>query len=151
MIYTADHNYTDLAAGLAQEQIEIEWYEVRKTTIERKTSTGEIVVLNRKYSGYLNDGQVVYKDASRMIRLCIRPCTSIILRTRNIQLAGQFCFDVGNRHLPIFCLDDDALAVAYDGRLYSALSAKYAGSIVLEAAKLMPEQSLQMSKKSNKK
>lgn len=151
MIYISDNSYRNISQGLVEEQLEIEWYEVRKSIIKRETSAGRIVQLNREHADFLDDGQVVYQDTSSLIKLCIKPCTSIILHSQDAQMVGQFCFDVGNRHLPIFYLDDGSFAVAYDGRLYSALSAKYVGNIALGPAKLIPKQDLQMLKKSNAK
>ncbi|WP_293914933.1 MULTISPECIES: urease accessory protein UreE [unclassified Sphingobacterium] len=147
MLYISDNNYTAIPQGIAEEFVYMEWYEVRKTVLERETSAGRLVRLQREYGEQLHDGQVVHLNDNYAIRLYIKPCDCIILHAKDAQMAGQFSFDVGNRHLPVFCLNDQSFAVAYDGRLYSALSAKYAGYIELTSARLLPDQALHMFRK----
>ncbi|EFK57625.1 urease accessory protein UreE [Sphingobacterium spiritivorum] len=147
MLYISDNNYTDIPSGIAEELVYMEWYEVRKTLLERETSTGRMIRIQRESGEYLNEGQVVHLDDNYAVRLYIKPCDCIILHSKDAQMAGQFCFDVGNRHLPVFCLNEASFAVAYDGRLYSALSAKYTGHIELTSARLLPDQALHMFRK----
>lgn len=142
MLELTDHNYQSVPSNLREEHIAIEWFETGRSLIKRNTSTGTPTQLSRRFAKYLQDGQIVYQNQELFVRIVIRPCVCMMLRTNDAVAIGSFCFDVGNRHLPIFSVDDNAFAVAYDARLYEALSSKFKGLISLEQAKLIPAKAL---------
>lgn len=127
---------------LQEDFLELEWYEVNKSVMKRRTRAGLDVQLERKEKEPLSDGCLLYMDSERSIRVSIRPCLCILLQSESIRTIGQFCYDVGNRHLPIFQFEAHGVAVSYDGRLYQALQHIYPQEVQLTELKLLPEHAL---------
>ena len=111
--------------------LSLEWYEVNRTVIKRKTEGGRDVSLSRFPGMPIHDGEVVYTADDVVVKARIEPCICIVLHADDIATIGSFCFDVGNRHLPIFSIDDK-IVVSYDGRLFQALSGKYGDKVQME-------------------
>lgn len=136
LIQTSKSNYLDL------DLLVIDWYEVNKAVLSRETRDGRFVRLHRTAGAAFEDGEVVYSSPEFAIQIHIRPCACIVLKSTDLNTIGHFCFDVGNRHLPLFCFDDE-LALAYDGQLYPALKGKYGNDIAIEMRTLSPVFTLQ--------
>lgn len=122
--------------------LELEWYEVNRTFLNRKTVSGLAVKIQLSEKVTFQDRQLIYQDAEISIRIRIKSCLCILLTSTSIHTVGKFCYDVGNRHLPIFQVADDRIAVSYDGRLFQALKEKYDGQVVLEEMTLLPSAAL---------
>ncbi len=122
--------------------LELEWYEVNRTFLNRKTVSGLAVKIQLSEKVTFQDGQLIYQDTEISIRIRIKACLCILLTSTSIHTVGKFCYDVGNRHLPIFQVADDRIAVSYDGRLFQALKEKYDGQVVLEEMTLLPSAAL---------
>lgn len=122
--------------------LELEWYEVNRTFLNRKTVSGLAVKIQLSEKVTFQDRQLIYQDAEISIRIRIKACLCILLTSTSIHTVGKFCYDVGNRHLPIFQVADDRIAVSYDGRLFQALKEKYDGQVVLEEMTLLPSAAL---------
>ncbi len=142
MLDLSDHDLIASVGNPREEQFFVEWFEVHKRLLERCTDAGSPVQLKRTHQPYLRDGQIIYQDEERRIRIGIKPCDCIVLTTDDVAMVGEFCYDVGNRHLPLFVMEENGMAVAYDGRLYAALVHKYAGKVCLQSLKLLPQRAL---------
>lgn len=142
MLKVSDHGDITAIANVQEEKLLVEWFEVQKQRLERCTDAGTELQLRRVRQPYLRDGQIIYQDEERRIRIGIKPCDCIVLTTDDVAMVGEFCYDVGNRHLPLFVIEGKGMAVAYDGRLYSALVHKYAGHVRLQSLQLLPQQAL---------
>ena len=142
MLQLTDDNLALASADLQEEQLCIEWFEAGRSLIKRKTVQGTALHLQRRNGKYLTDGQIIYQDANRYVRISTLPCTCMVLTAEDPALIGDFCYDVGNRHLPVFCVGENAFGVAYDARLYEALASKFGAHLRLEKMKLLPDQAL---------
>ena len=120
--------------------LEIEWYEVNRTYLNRRTASGLPVKIHLVEKVTFQDEQIIYHDKKIAIKIRIKPCLCILLTSTSMNSIGKFCYDVGNRHLPIFQVAEDRIAVSYDGRLFQALKEKY--DVVLEEMKLLPSTAL---------
>ena len=108
--------------------LSIQWYEANRTVMKRKTEGGRDISLSRLPGEAIHDGEVIYVAEDFIVKARIEPCICIILCTDDISTIGSFCFDVGNRHLPIFDIDGK-ITVSYDARLFQALSGKYGDQV----------------------
>ena len=52
----------------------------------------------------------------------IEPCDTIIIEPKNMAEMASVCYEIGNKHLPLFFQDEEVL-VAYDAPLFKLLSA----------------------------
>lgn len=119
----------------------LQWYEVNRRIIKRKTVGGLEIALDRPPKTPIHDGEVLCEQDGVSVKARIEPCLCIVLATDDIETVGSFCFDVANRHLPIFAVDDKFL-VSYDGHLFQALSMKYGTSVWVEEQVLRVEQAV---------
>lgn len=122
--------------------LDLSYFEVNKRVIQRKTRKGNLVKIQRNDSTALRSGQCIYYRDDVFIQVNILPCLCVLLDSDNLSVVGEFCFDVGNRHLPVYLKADGRFAVSYDGRLYQALKEKYNGCIALENAVLEPDEQI---------
>jgi|SRR5690606_4704653 len=111
--------------------LSLQWYEVNRTVIKRTTEGGRDVSLYRSPGEPIHDGEIVQATDDVIVKARIEPCICIVLHADDMATIGGFCFDVGNRHLPVFCIDDK-IVVSYDGRLFQALSGKYGDKVQME-------------------
>lgn len=123
-----------------EDNLILEWYEVNRSVIKRETTAGRMIHLDKPSSAVLKQGLVIYQDKYVVVRIFIKPCTCMVLHSNHIEVVGMFCFDVGNRHLPIYMIDENKIAIAYDGRLFPALQQKYGSSVSLANYRLDPSQ-----------
>ncbi|WP_312185967.1 urease accessory protein UreE [Sphingobacterium sp.] len=135
-------NFEHVKFGRDSDILDLSYYEVNKRVIHRKTRKGNIVRIQRDDSTALQSGQCIYQEGDLFIQVNILPCLCVLLDSQNLSIVGEFCFDVGNRHLPVYLKADGRFAVSYDGRLYQALKEKYDGSITLENTILEPDEQI---------
>ncbi|WP_312337882.1 urease accessory protein UreE [Sphingobacterium sp.] len=135
-------DFDDVKLGRDTDILDISYYEVNKRVIQRKTRKGNIVRIQRDEGTALRSGQCIYHQGDLFIQVNILPCLCVLLDSQNLSVVGEFCFDVGNRHLPVYLKADGRFAVSYDGRLYQALKEKYTGSIALENTILEPDEQI---------
>ena len=101
--------------------LEIEWYEASKSRMKRKTQGGVEVLIEKSHRNALEDGDLLYLSKERAILLKIKSCDCMVLRPRSLQEVGTICFEIGNKHVPIFMTDENEVCVAYDALLYQLL------------------------------
>lgn len=68
----------------------------------------------------LGQGDILFADETRLIVVAIRPCESLIISPRSKFEMASLCFEIGNKHLPLF-YQDEKLLVAYDAPLFRLL------------------------------
>ncbi|CAM3844074.1 urease accessory protein UreE [Sphingobacterium prati] len=136
------HNFEQIKFNRESDILDLSYFEVNKRVIHRKTRKGNTVKIQRDDSISLQSGQCIYHSEDLFIQVNILPCLCVLLDSQDLSVVGEFCFDVGNRHLPVYLKSDGRFAVSYDGRLYQALKEKYNGSISLENAILEPDEQI---------
>jgi len=135
-------DFDTLKLGRDSDILDLSYYEVNKRVIQRKTRKGNLVRIQRDDGSALRSGQCIYHCGDLFIQVNILPCLCVLLDSQNLSVVGEFCFDVGNRHLPVYLKADGRFAVSYDGRLYQALKEKYKGFITLENTILEPDEQI---------
>ena len=108
---------------------EIEWYEASKSRMKKKTQGGVEVLVEKSHREPLEDGDLLYLSEERVILLKIKPCDCVVLYPRSLQEVGMICFEIGNKHVPIFMTEENEVCVAYDAPLYQLL---LSGGFVIE-------------------
>lgn len=112
-------------ADTAPEQrdyLELEWYETDKTIIRRRTRDGTEIAVRRKNKVPLEEGDIIWQEGVRCIQVLIRPCACIVLKPASIRDMGIICFEIGNKHIPIYINEDGTVSIAYDHPLFESLS-----------------------------
>jgi urease accessory protein len=83
--------------------LELEWHETGKRILRKRTHSGQEVSLRfLKEAPALASGDILYEDDARVIVVEIRPCEVIVLQPRFLYDMALACYEIGNRHLPLF-------------------------------------------------
>ncbi|AZB07740.1 urease accessory protein UreE [Chryseobacterium sp. G0162] len=122
--------------------LELEWFENKKQKLTRTTRSGLVLELRLGNSTEWQQGDGLYHNGQLMATIEIKPCLTISFPAENDAEAADFCYFIGNQHLPVFMTSNQQFAVPYDGKLYEQLSFRYSGRIELTDAQLLSHQSL---------
>jgi urease accessory protein len=102
----------------------LEWYEAGKRILRKATVSGKEILLKfLNVNPELTDGDILYADESSIISVFILPCNCIVMQPKNIFEVASLCYEIGNKHLPLF-YEADELMVPFETPLFNLLSAQ---------------------------
>ena len=105
------------------EYLWLDWYETNKRILHKKTALGrEIVLKFLQEDPQLSVGDIVYEDDICLIVIDIKECEAIIVKPNSMYEMAAICYEIGNKHLPLFYQEDEIL-VAWDAPLFQLLKA----------------------------
>ena len=100
----------------------LEWHETGKRILHKHSVSGkEITIRFLKENQRLTEGDIIYKDDEMLIVIDILPCEVIIIHPDNMHEMASVCYEIGNKHLPLF-LQEDELLVPFEAPLFRLLS-----------------------------
>ena len=101
----------------------LDWYETNKRILHKKTMSGkEISMKFLNESPQLGVGDVIYEDEESIIVIDVKEADVIVVRPLNMQEMAAICYEIGNKHLPLFYQDEEIL-VAFENPLFKFLQA----------------------------
>jgi len=111
---------------------EIEWFEIHKQVFHRNTQSGIEIQLIKNQEQEWQQGDVLYHQGTAIAQIKIKPALTILFNSDHVAQVADFCFYIGNRHLPVFVDPiSNAFYVPYDGNLYEQLQTKFKNQISL--------------------
>lgn len=109
--------------GRTIDPLEIEWFETGKRIMRKNTRSGrELALRFLRESPSLTEGDVLYADNETIITIELLPCEVIAIRMTTLEMVASVCYEIGNRHLPLYT-DEDSLLVPFEEPLYRWLKA----------------------------
>ena len=101
----------------------LEWYETGKRILHKTTTRGKEVIM-KFLNGNPNllQDDVLYEDENSLILIDIQPCEVIIVYPGSMYSMAKLCYEIGNKHLPIF-YEENAVLIPYDPPLFKWLMA----------------------------
>jgi len=103
------------------EKIELEWFETNKRILHKKTNAGMDVSLRfLKENQQLTEGDILFEDEKKLIVVEIKSCDAIVIKPASMQEMASICYEIGNKHLPLFYFADELLT-AFEKPLYNLL------------------------------
>jgi urease accessory protein len=103
------------------EKLYLEWFETGKRILHKQTSAGRPVVMKfLRENPLLSHDDVVYEDEQTVVVIDILPCEAIAVAPANMFEMARLCYEIGNKHLPLF-YDDGTLLIPYDEPLFKWL------------------------------
>lgn len=128
--------------GKTIEYVDIEWHEAFKKIHRKTTGSGRDVGIRMDDSilprGLLQD-DVLYTDENLIIAVNTPPCEVIVisLTPGHEKMAAKVCYEIGNRHAPLFWGDDDETFITIFNEPMELMLSKIHGvDIKREMAKL---------------
>src|SRR6266404_6062625 len=114
-IYSAFNHERDIDILL------IEWHEARKRILHKQTIRGQDVTIKfLSENPDFKDGDILWQDENTIIAVEIKPCECIVITPESMLQASSVCYEIGNRHLPLF-YEGVELLIPYDVPLYNLL------------------------------
>jgi urease accessory protein len=111
----------------------LEWYESNKRILHKRTQSGvEIALKFLQENPALTEGDVLFEDENTIIAVQILPCDAIVIKPINMFEMASVCYEIGNKHLPLF-YENDTVLVPFDAPLFRLLTAQ--GYSVTQAQK----------------
>ena len=102
----------------------LEWYEARKRILRKTTQSGkEVSIKFLNENPELTEGDVLFADDTTIIAVTILPCDCIVVQPKNMFEMASVCYEIGNKHLPLF-YEAEALLIPLDIPLLRLLSAQ---------------------------
>lgn len=115
-------NINSLSLNKNIDWLELEWYEASKRILRKRTRSGKEVIMKfLKENQNLTQGDIIYEDDETLISIDIQPCEAIVIKPRNMFEMAAVCYEIGNKHLPLF-FQDDELLIAYESPLLNLLT-----------------------------
>lgn len=103
--------------------VDLDWFETSKRILHKKTRHGIDLVLKFLHQQHnLSEGDILFADGQRMIVVFIKTCDVIFLKPGSIREMAIVCYEIGNKHLPLF-YDDGDLILPYEAPIFKMLEA----------------------------
>lgn len=88
----------------------LEWFETTKRIQRKKSQSGrEIAIRFLKEGQRLQQGDILLLDATHAVVVDIIPSDAIVVSPRSLLEMGSVCYEIGNKHLPLFIQNDQVL------------------------------------------
>ena len=102
--------------------LNLEWHEANKRILHKKTRAGiDVTMKFLKENQNLTEGDIIYEDTETIIVVDIQTCEAIVIRPKTMFEMATVCYEIGNKHLPLFLQDGDLL-IAYETPLFNLLT-----------------------------
>lgn len=105
------------------DRLPLEWFETGKRILHKRTHSGTEIIL--KFLGEapaLQKDDVVYADEITLIVIDIIACEVIVIQPTTMYQMALACYEIGNKHLPLF-YEDDLLLIPFDAPVFRMLQA----------------------------
>ena len=90
--------------------LQLEWFETTKRIQRKKSQLGrEIAIRFLKEGQRLQQGDILLLDVSHAVVVDIIPSDAIVVSPRSLLEMGSVCYEIGNKHLPLFIQNDQVL------------------------------------------
>jgi urease accessory protein len=104
--------------------VSLEWYETSKRILRKKTKAGRDISLRfLQENAILTEGDILYNDGKVLIVVEVLPCDCILIEPKNMFEMASLCYEIGNKHLPLF-FENNTLLVPFEQPLYTLLLAQ---------------------------
>lgn len=104
-------NIATSATGNRQvDLLQLEWYETTKRIQRKHTRQGmEIAIRFLKEGQRLQQGDILFQNEEKVVVVDILPSDAIVVTPRSLLEMGSVCYEIGNKHLPVFIQNDQVL------------------------------------------
>lgn len=127
--------------GKTVEYVDIEWHEAFKRIHKKITDQGREVGIRMDdsiLSRGLFQGDVIYQDETVIVAVNTPPCEiiEITLVPGHEKMAAKVCYEIGNRHAPLFWGEKDTFITIYNEPMLVMLSKIHGVTAEKKIAKL---------------
>lgn len=96
--------------GRSIDYLDLEWYESTKRIQRKKTRSGADVAIKFLREGQrLREGDILFENSEKVIAVNILETEAIVMTPSSMLEMGTVCYEIGNKHIPLFIQDDKVL------------------------------------------
>lgn len=104
------------STGKEIDWLELEWEELNKRILRKRTESGKDVAISLEESGTLRYEDVLFEDEDTLIVIRTKLEDVYVITPKTMQEMGKMAFEIGNRHTPCI-IEEDEILVRYDHTL----------------------------------
>ncbi len=105
--------------------LQIEWFEVGKRVQRRHTQEGrEISIKFLKEGQRLSQDDILFISEDYAVVVDVLPCDAIIVHPHSLIEMGRVCYEIGNKHLPMF-IENGEVLLPFEEPIYRWLLAGF--------------------------
>lgn len=112
-------------AGKRVDLLQLDYADAQKHLLRRTTRAGRDIALRLAPEAQLrglHDGDVLLEDGDTVVAVEILPVLALVAKPEGAAAIARFCYEVGNRHAPLYELDSPSsgcliFAVLYDAAM----------------------------------
>ena len=109
--------------GRAIDRLPLEWFEASKRIMHKRTGSGrELILKFLDRSPNLQQDDVLYADEFSLVVVEIISCETIVIIPRSTYELAFVCYEIGNKHLPLF-FEENLLLIPFDEPTFKMLLA----------------------------
>lgn len=116
-LYTDSQRYSNCKIDVLQ----LEWYDTTKKVLRLFTDSGREIAIRHLEQEQLYHGDILYHEDRDIIVVQIIPCLCIVFQPLTLRDMAIVCFEIGNKHTPIFINKDKEVIIAFESPLYRFL------------------------------
>lgn len=124
LIQTKTGNLNNYSSNKQIDWLQLEWHETRKRILRKQTESGkEISIKFLNENPDLTEGDILFENDNAIIAVAVLPCECIVIKPINMFEMASVCYEIGNKHLPLF-YEEESLLVPFDAPLMRLLLAQ---------------------------
>jgi len=105
------------------DKLQVEWFETNRRILHKKTNSDIAVTIKfLQENPNLKDGDILWMDEKNVIVIEIKTCRCIVITPDCMLSAFSICYEIGNKHLPLFYHENELL-IAFEEPFYNLLLA----------------------------
>jgi urease accessory protein len=109
--------------GRTIDRLPLEWFETSKRIMHKRTGSGKELVLKfLDKAPNLQQDDVLYADEHSVVVIEVLSCDAIVIIPRSTYEMAYICYEIGNKHLPLF-FEEDLLLIPFDEPTFKILVA----------------------------
>ncbi|WP_018675151.1 urease accessory protein UreE [Riemerella columbina] len=90
--------------------LDLQWFETPKRIQRKKTRSGKDIAIKFLKEGQrLYEGDILYMDDQTAVVINVLPTDAIVLTPKSMLEMGTVCYEIGNKHMPLFIQNDQVL------------------------------------------
>lgn len=101
--------------------LQLEWYDTTKRILRMLTDGGREIAIHHLEQEQLYHGDILYHQDKNIIVVQIVPGPCIVFRPVTFKDMAIVCFEIGNKHIPVFINKDKEVIIAFEEPLYQFL------------------------------
>ncbi|MFI3303950.1 MAG: urease accessory protein UreE [Rikenellaceae bacterium] len=110
-------------SGFTIDELHLEWYELNKRIQRKVTTQGRDISLKFTSEGVaLRDGDILFFSEEEKGAIVVRVIGSetIVLSPQSMLEMATICYEIGNKHMPLF-IENDEILLPYEAPMYKWL------------------------------